>query len=169
MKKILGLFIGLVLVLTFAVSVHAAGGFDQYGYNNSARIFNGSLSGWCNKLYNNTDNCVGSPYETWANDHLTMKWNAAWDACNKAGNLGSIACTGAWIDNEWNGMVPNGSGEVWHYKIVWNDICYHNAPILSDGGVCLWGPYEQLMSQGMDSGVHYWENKAIPNGYGVMP
>src|SRR5512146_2480425 len=95
-------------------SLAAAGAFDQYGYNDKARIFNGPADGVDRKL----DGAVwGDP--TYAKDHLTMKWNAAWDACNAAGNDSASACAGAWLDNEWNGAAPGGSSEVWHYKIVW--------------------------------------------------
>ncbi|HEY5489598.1 MAG TPA: hypothetical protein VIK25_00280, partial [Gemmatimonadaceae bacterium] len=83
-------------------------GFDEFGYNRCARIFVGKADGVDNVL----DGKVwGDP--TYANDHLTMKWNAAWDACNAVGvadPLRKAACTGAWTNNEWNGKVPGGSG-----------------------------------------------------------
>lgn len=172
MKKILGLFVGLILVLTLAVSVHAAGGFDEFGYNNTARIFNGPLSGWCNKLYSNTNGCVGSPYETWANDHLAMKWNAEWDRGNAEGWTGSNGYN-AWIDNEWNGMVPGGSGETWHYKIAWDKGCASVAhepstEAIKGGAYCLWGPFALLQSQGSGADrVHVWEVLLKPAGYGA--
>ncbi len=169
MKKILGLFIGVTLALALAVSVHAAGGFDQYGYNYTARIFNGPLSGWCNKYYGNTDNCVGTLYEPWANDHLTMKWNAAWDACNAVGGLDASVCTGAWTDNEWNGMMPGGSGETWHYKMVWVGDCVTDSTLVPEGGYCIWNQYAVILSHGTAEGEHLWDALAKPAGYGTYP
>src|SRR5450759_2185260 len=85
-------------------------GFDVNGYNYCARIFNGTYSSWC--VAGGQDaNCVPAPY---TNDNVVMKWNAAWDACNVS--VSPDACAGAWTDNEVNGKIPGGSGEVWHYK-----------------------------------------------------
>ena len=136
-------------------------GFNEFGYNYCARIFNGPADGVDKVL----DGMVwGDP--TYANDHLIMKWNAAWDACNAAPTTEN--CTGAWTDNEWNGKVPNGSGQNWHYKIVWSAICAA-AGTLTDGGYCVWGSYEVLMDQGSDPNAgpgHLWFAHAKPNGYG---
>ena len=105
-------------------------GFNEFGYNYCARIFNGPADG-VDKV--NDGMVWGDP--TYANDHLSMKWNAAWDACNAAGT--PDACAGAWTDNEWNGKVPNGSGQNWHYKIVWSAICAAGGTP-TDGGYCVW-------------------------------
>nr|MBI5455627.1 hypothetical protein [Candidatus Levybacteria bacterium] len=161
MKKILGLFIGVILVLTLAVSVHAAGGFDQYGYNDQARVFVGPADGVDKVL----DGKIWGGYETYANDHLVMRWNAAWDACNA--NPTPENCQGAWTDNEWNGMVPNGSGETWHYKIVWIGSCGADYTPMSNGGYCIWGQYEMILSQGTAGGEHFWDVLAKPAGYGA--
>ena len=121
-------------------------GFNEFGYNYCARIFNGTGSSW--------SLAQGLPYDYLginSPDKLVMKWNAAWDACN---NLGTPeACAGAWTDNEWNGKIAGGSGQVWHYKIQWSAVCAASTdpstdPI--DGGYCVWGSYEVLMDQGID-------------------
>ena len=146
----------------------AAGlGFDQYGYNDRARIFNGLADGVDGTL----DGKVwGSA--AYAKDRLVMKWNAAWDACNAAGNNDASACAGAWTDNEWNGAGAGGSGEVWHYKIIWVGADGSASPYWKRGGYLVWGNYEVLMDQGVtlpadgSSAVHYWFAKATPNGYG---
>ena len=73
----------------------AAGGFNQYGYNYSARIFSGPADGVDKVL----DGKVwGDP--TYANDHLVMKWNSAWDTCNANGYNDPTFCAGAWDTNE---------------------------------------------------------------------
>lgn len=138
------------------------GGFNQFGYNYTARIFNGPADGVDKSL----DGTVwGDP--TYANDHLVMKWNAAWDACNVEQTPAS--CTGAWTDNEWNGKVSGGSGQIWHYKIKWVGPCGADYTVLPDGGYCIWGQYEVVMDQGQDPNVgpgHLWFAHARPNGYG---
>lgn len=144
------------------------GGFDQYGYNNSARIFNGTGSSWCQgKLHLDKTTCDNLMAQ-YANDQLIMKWNAAWDACNVAGQT-NAACSGATLTNEWNGMVPGGSGTTDHLKIVWysQNGCGADYSLLADGGYCIWGDYEVIMDQGMFNGVHTVWGFASPNGFGA--
>ncbi|KKS95114.1 MAG: hypothetical protein UV71_C0012G0035 [Microgenomates group bacterium GW2011_GWC1_43_13] len=115
MKKIFAILVVLILVIVPATTAFAGGnGFDQYGYNDNGNIFNGPASGWC-LAGGQAANCMG----VYSNDNLIMKWNEAWDACNDAGNNDPAVCAGAWTSNEWNGAFPGGSGEVWHYKIIW--------------------------------------------------
>lgn len=137
-------------------------GFDTFGYNDCARIFNGTGSSW--------SLAAGLPADylgVYAPDKLVMKWNAAWDACNADGTPEN--CAGAWTDNEWNGKIAGGSGEVWHYKIKWVSPCGADYTPLPDGGYCIWGSYEVLMDQGQDPNIgpgHLWFAHAKPNGYG---
>ena len=160
MKKIFALIVSLIAL---SVSVFAAGGFDQYGYNRGARIFNGPASGWCLQR-GAPAGCLG----IYSNDRLVMKWNAEWDR----GNAENWANTpyAAWEDNEWNGMCNGCSGAVWHYKIKWIGSCGADLTILPDGGYCIWGQFEVLMDQGVDPNLepgHFWIAKALPNGYGT--
>lgn len=143
-------------------------GFDQYGYNRCARNFVGVFGGWCADYGVGWD-CMGAawsqPYAPLANDHLVMKWNAAWDACD-----GSTAkCAGAWTDNELNGMGPDGSKWTEHAKIVWiGGNCGADLTPLADGGYCIWGQYEAVMDQGMSpDGTRYVLAHVTPGGYGV--
>jgi hypothetical protein len=163
MKKLI--FVGVLvagLVLVAGVAL-AAGGFDQFGYNNKARIFNGPADGVDRVL----DNAVwGDP--TYANDYLVMKWNAEWDRGNLEGWTDPNGYK-AWTDNEWNGNVKGGSGAVWHYKIKWIGICGADYTPLLDGGYCIWGQFEVLMDQGKDPNIgpgHIWFAHANPTGYG---
>ncbi len=136
-------------------------GFDQYGYNDTARIFNGLASGWC-LAKGQPEDCLG-PY---SNDRLVMKWNAEWDRGN-AENWADGPYS-AWLTNEWNGKVPGGSGYTEHVKIVWVGACV-DGTTLSDGGVCIWGQFETIMDQGVDpTAGHTWYTKAVPNGFGVV-
>lgn len=138
------------------------GGFDQYGYNNNANIFNGTGSSWCSGKGLNA-NCMG----IYSPDKLVMKWNSEWNRGN-AENWSKPPYK-AWIDNEWNGK-NGGSGAVWHYKIVWNGPCGSDYTPLPNGGYCIWGQFETIMDQGVDPNLgpaHMWFSKATPAGYGA--
>lgn len=133
-------------------------GFDEFGYNYQARIFVGPADGVDRVL----DGKVwGDP--TYANDHLVMKWSKAWD---NARFHGGVWTCDAWEDNEWNGMVPGGSGETWHYKIVWVGSELENSPCWREGGYPIWGAFEVIFSHGTVANEHFWDAHAIPAGYG---
>jgi hypothetical protein len=173
MKKIIS---GIVSIAT-AVSVFASAGvalaagghgFDQYGYNRSARVFVGTGSSWCQGKLGWSKATCDAYMGIYANDQLVMKWNAAWNACNAAGNDDESACAGASLDNEWNGMVPGGSGETEHFKAIWVGSAGEDSSYWRDGGYLIWNNYEALMDQGMADGSHWWAAHATPNGYGPM-
>jgi hypothetical protein len=150
----------LVLLLIPTTMAMAGSGFDQYGYNDTARIFVGAADG----VDRNLDGTVwGDP--TYGNDLLNMKWNAEWDRGNAEG--WSNPPYRAHIDNKWNGMVPGGSGETWLYKIVWVGPCGPDGTPLPDGGYCIWGQFEVVFSHGTYANQHFWDAHAIPAGYGV--
>ena len=145
-------------------SVAAAGGaFDQYGYNDTARIFNGTGASWC-EAGGQPANCMGD----YSADKLVMKWTADWDRGNDEG-WSNPPYEDAWLDNEWNGK-KGGSGSVWHYKIIWVGVDLEASPYWAEGGYPVWGQFEVIMDQGMDPSIgpgHMWFAKAIPNGYGA--
>ncbi len=145
-----------------AGTAFAAGGFDQYGYNNTARIFNGTGSSWC-LAGGQAANCMG----LYGNDKLIMKWNAQWDACNANGYDNPTYCLGAWVDNEWNGNVSGGSGVTEHYKIIWVGSAGESSQYWVSGGYLVWNNYEVIMDQGTDSTGHFWYALGTPNGYGA--
>ena len=142
-----------------------AHGFDDVGYNRTARIFNGIAWDWCMDKVGDTAWCEDylgpSKY-----DKLVMKWNAEWDRGNTEGWANPPY--DAWENNQWNGKVPGGSGDVWHYKIVWVGPCTDGAD-LPNGGYCIWGQFEVIMDQGTTGGVHEWFAHGIPTGYGFYP
>jgi hypothetical protein len=150
-----------VTLLASVGTVMAKSGFDEFGYNYQARIFVGKADGVDRALDGKVN---GDP--TYANDWLVMKWSKAWD---DARFHGAPWTPDAWLDNEWNGAVPGGSGEVWHYKIKWVGTCEDYTPF-PDGGYCIWGQFEVLMDQGIDPNIgpgHSWFAHAIPTGYGA--
>lgn len=170
-NKLLVGVIGLIVIVAGVVALNkygfndnlaAAGGFDQYGYNRTARIFNGTGESWAL--------AKGLPADymgIYAKDKLVMKWNAEWDRGN-AENWTKPPYS-AWEDNEWNGKgVKGGSGAVWHYKIKWSQVCADSGTP-TDGGYCIWGQFETVMDQGVDPSMgpgHLWFAKAKPSGYG---
>lgn len=163
MKKVL-IAAALVALLAVPAVAMAGGGFDQFGYNRTARIFNGTGASWCLGKGLAAD-CVGD----YGNDKLVMKWNAEWDRGN-AENW-SNGPYNAWENNEWNGAFRGGSGAVWHYKIVWVGECVDGSPF-DNGGYCIWGQFEVLMDQGVDPSLgpgHLWFAHAKPTGYGTFP
>jgi len=157
-----GVVVGLLIAVGIKGSVlgkKTDTGFDEFGYNYSARIFNGKADGVDREL----DNAVwGDP--TYANDHLVMKWSKGWD---EARFHGAAWGPDAWEDNEWNGKVPDGSGEVWHYKISWVGDGGESSPYWREGGHAIWGQFEVLLSQGTVDNGHFWDAHSNPSGYGM--
>ena len=139
-----------------------SGGFDQYGYNRQARIFNGAADG----IDRNLDGKIwGST--AYASDHLVMKWNSEWDRGNREG--WSKPPYDAWLNNEWSGASSGGSGSVWHYKYKWVGPCGAAYTPLPSGGYCLWGQFEVLQDHGIDPSFdsgHMWFARSVPGGYG---
>ena len=147
---------GIVSMLLLGATAVSAAGFDQYGYNETARIFNGLADGIDRNLdgtyFGNT---------TYANDKIVMKWNGEWDRGNDEG--WSNPPYAAWIDNEWNGK-KGGSGSVWHYKIPWVGSCgAESAPLpmaFSSGPMgnrsCAtpwpWNPSSSILTVGREPG-----------------
>jgi hypothetical protein len=159
-KLIPGLIISLIVLLFTTPLYGSPGGFDEFGYNYKARIFNGTADG----VDRNLDGTVHGD-STYANDQLAMKWNAEWDRGNDENWLHPPY--NAWTSNEWNGMVPGGSGEVWHYKIVWVGSCGADGTELENGGYCIWKQFAVILSQGTYQGEHIWDTLASPAGYGA--
>ena len=97
-----------VLVVGYAIPAAAGGGgFDEYGYNDTARIFNGTGSSWC-LAGGQSSSCMG----IYSPDQLVMKWTAEWDRGNADNWTDPNGYRGAWTDNEWNSQCAGCSGEV---------------------------------------------------------
>lgn len=154
--------IGMPLVMSALVVLISgsamAAGFDEFGYNYTARIFVGAADGSDRTI----DGAVwGDP--TYANDHLVMKWSKAWD---DARFNGAPWTPDAWVDNEWNGMRPDGSKVSEHVKIVWVGPELEQSAYGREGGYPIWGEFEVLFDRVMDPTGHFWYAHAIPAGYG---
>lgn len=146
---------------TVVGTLSKGGGFDGFGYNYTARVFVGAADGVDRAL----DGAVwGDP--TYANDHLVMKWSKGWDNARFHGEPWG---PDAWLNNEWNGKVPGGSGEIWHYKIVWVGPELEDSPYWREGGYdALWGEFEVIFSHGTIANEHFWDAHARPSGYGLF-
>ncbi len=170
-RKLISLLLVLVLVLSFslatAMPVSAAKpddkGFDEFGFNYQARIFVGTGESWAMGKLGLTHEQAEAYMGVYAHDRLVMKWSKGWDDARfHGGTYGSDA----WETNEWNGMVPGGSGEVWHYKIIWVGTELEDSDYWREGGYAVWGQFEIIMSQGVVGGEHIWETLASPCGFG---
>lgn len=153
------LIVSVLLVGTVIAGKPSDVGFDEFGFNYKARIFVGPADGVDRNL---DGNVWGDP--TYANDLLVMRWSKGWD---DARFHGGDWTTDAWENNEWNGMVPGGSGEVWHHKIKWIGDCGADLDPTPSGGYCIWGQFDAIMDQGAHDGEHFWYTHGIPTGYGA--
>jgi hypothetical protein len=145
----------------------ATKGFDEFGYNDRARIFNGTALTWCMAKPGATESQCLVDMGAWANDKLIMKWNAEWDRGNAEDWLNPPY--NAWLSNHWNGKIEDGSGEVWHYKFVWVGDCVADPGLVPDGGYCIWGQFATLSDHGTGADGHVWLAHANPTGYGTYP
>lgn len=133
------------------------GGFDEFGYNYNARIFNGIADG----ADRNWDGAYNH-YVEYGNDKLNMKWSEAWDLGNEEGWTGEYPT--AWTTNHWNGKVKNGSGETWFYKFIWVGPQLQNSKYWREGGYPIWGQFEVIFSHGTFANEHFWDAHAAPGG-----
>lgn len=115
-------------------------GYDQFGYNYQAHMFNGT--------YDSSDRNIDGTYwgqtGDFVDDKLVMKWSDSWlanvdcDGDGKLdrglvdGNVGGISL--GWLTNHVKGDYTDANGDVQHYtdfvKIVW-----------TGPGSPLWGEY----------------------------
>lgn len=156
---------GTLMFGAIATSAFAAGGFDANGYNNTARLFNGTLLQWCTAKSILPADCPAYGFGS-NSDRIVMKWNAEWDRGN-AENWTNPPYS-AWTDNEWNGNVKGGSGFVWHYKIVWVGDYIANPSLLTGTAYGIWGQFAVIMDQGLDPTLgHTSYALGSPAGYGA--
>jgi hypothetical protein len=138
-------------------------GFDQWGYNYQAHMFNGK---YCD-AYRNASWC--QPY---VDDDLMMKWNDAWlsnSDCNgdllldRHYGFTSYIGSGAWLTNHQKGVYADGNGkrQRWEYfvKIVAAPADATNVNgtwIAADGteiGPVIWGEFAVIQELYNDTGT----------------
>lgn len=154
----------IFVTLCFTAPIFGApGGFDEFGYNYKARIFNGTGESW-SLAKGLPDDYLG----IYSKDKLIMKWNAEWDRGNDEN--WKEPPYDAWENNEWNGNVKGGSGAVWHYKIVWVGDYTADPSLIPEGAYGIWGQFATTMDHGKDPSYgpgHLWFAHAMPTGYGA--
>ena len=109
-------------------------GFDEWGYNYQARLFNGD---YCD-AYRYADWC-----QQWKDVDLSMKWNDAWLSnkdCDNDGLLdrhngySSYIGSGAWLTNHQDGTCGDEDGETCHWN-YYTKIVAAPADATESGGV----------------------------------
>jgi hypothetical protein len=142
-------------------------GYDEFGYNYQARMFNGR--------YCDYDRVIGGAY---CDVNLIMKWNDAWlsnrscdgnNLLDRHYDLPSYIGSGAWLTNHQSGEYEdNGETCYWNYfvKIVAKpDDAYDCA---NDNGEEIWGSFCKIQTVSNDpcAGEHGVDLKAIRPGLG---
>lgn len=139
-------------------------GFDEFGYNYQAHLFNGTYDGVDRKL----DGKYWGQTGDFVDDRLQMKWSDDWlsnQDCTGDGLLDRDGDTGVskgWTTNHVEGDYIDGDGNVQHYtyfvKIVW----------VGPGG-SLWGQYEIVQEVYNDpaAGYHGLQFKKAAPGLGL--
>ncbi|MFA5776456.1 MAG: hypothetical protein WC988_02790 [Patescibacteria group bacterium] len=134
-------------------------GYDKWGYNYQAHMFNGYA-----------DNYSRPTVPVTSGDKLNMKWSNAWLAdvdCNGDGKLdrglvdGVVSGTSmGWLTNQYNGSYIDGDGNTQKYtdfyKIVW----------VGPGGD-LWGQYHVIQEVYNDTGSGNYRFKDGAPGFGL--
>jgi hypothetical protein len=92
-----------------------------------------------------------------------MKWSKAWD---DARFNGAPWTPDAWVDNEFNGQRPDGSGYSEHAKIIWVGPELQDSQYWREGGDPVWGEFEIIFDQYHTPTGHEWWSHAVPAGYG---
>ena len=143
-------------------------GFDKYGYNYQAHIFNG--------LYEN----FSRPAEpvTESNVTLQMKWSDTWLSnkdCNTDGKLdrglggsGPSGTSQGWLTNHEQGSYEGTDGQIHHYsyfvKIVY-------MPTGCEAANQIWGSYciiEEISNDPAGGMYGKYRNRVVHPGLGVM-
>ena len=141
-------------------------GYDQWGYNYQARLFNGM---YCD-AYRDAAWC--QPY---TDVKLSMKWNAGWldnKDCDGDGLLdrhpgfASYIGSGAWLTNHQSGEYPGDDGKVCSWVYFTKIVAAPADAVLSGGiwytfdgdeiGPVIWGQFAtvQVVENDTCAGVH---------------
>lgn len=183
MKKILFTLVVVALVLVLAPNTTAAKsdkcttiqsgeltasdgsqitvGFDEWGYNYQARLFNGL---YCD-AYRDAAWC--QPYK---DDNLSMKWNDAWlsnQDCDDDGLLDrhygypSYIGSGAWLTNHMSGVYEGDEGQTCNWTYFVKIVAAPADATLADGvwhaadgteiGPVIWGEFAVIQEVSNDA------------------
>jgi hypothetical protein len=135
-------------------------GYDQWGYNYQAMMFNGYF-----------DNYSRPPVPTTSGDTLIMKWNDGWlsnQDCDFDGKLDrhfgypTYRGSGAWLTNHQSGSYED-NGKVYHWTYFVKIVAAPLDAVLSGGawhsadgveiGPAIWGDFAVIQELYNDSGT----------------
>ena len=140
-------------------------GYDQFGYNYQAYMFNGR--------YCDSDRVIGGDY---CDVNLIMKWNDAWLSnmdCDGDGKLdryyGNVSYigSGAWLTNHQSGTNEDGTKWTYFVKIVAKpDANFDCADV---GGIEIWGSFCEIQTVSNDPAYdeHGVQLLGEPAGFGA--
>ncbi len=155
---------------------HISVGYDEFGYNYQAHMFNGR--------YCDYDRVIDGDY---CDVNLIMKWSDTWLAntdCNNdskldrgyscdSENASSSACEGAWLTNHQSGTNPDGTKWTYFVKIVYPsggvvDVNPVDGIDDNTGGLIIWGSYVRIQQISNDPSVPEHGNvfSVTPAGFG---
>ncbi len=153
-------------------------GYDVYGYNYQAMVFNGFY-----------DNFLRPATPVTSGDSLIMKWNDAWLSnkdCDGDGKLDrhygypGYKGSGAWLTNHMSGSYEGDDGKTYHWTYFCKIVAVPADAILKDGtwytsgeveiGPAIWGDFAIVQEVYNDEGAGehgvYYKSPASP-GWGV--
>jgi len=168
MKKLFAIGLAICMMLLTTNLVMAKGGFDDWGYNYQANIFNG--------FYGNYNR--PTPPVTEDDVWLQMKWNDAWLNEDKVRHEGfeTYIDSGAWLTNHMWGEYEDGTEWDYFVKIIAvrsTDYLFGGDWYSADGtliGYSIWGQFAVIQEVSNDpvlgdDGLIY--STPSPTGFGV--
>jgi len=138
-------------------------GFDDWGYNYQARIFNGT---YCD-AYRDAAWC-----QEWKDDELEMKWNDAWlsntdcdgdNLLDRHNGFASYIGSGAWLTNHQKGVYIDARGKKQRWSYFVKIVAAPSDATLSGGvwysadgteiGPAIWGEFATVQEVYNDTGT----------------
>ena len=145
-------------------------GYDQFGYNYQARLFNGT--------YDSSDRVLDGKYQgvaaDYADDSLIMKWSEDWlsnQDCNDDGKLdrGDSGTSMGWLTNHIEGDYLDALGDSHHYTYEVKIVFDNGAACAAAQSTCEWGLYNiiQEVYNDPDGGYHGVDRSSLANPAGL--
>jgi len=115
MKTRLCLMATIAVMAATLIPVHA--GFNEWGYNYTARLFNGWLGQWQEYAWHRRSG-IPEHWTGWTDDaYLVMKWSKDWIPQ-------ADEPVGAWCTNHWtwySNDYEEGTWYGWNSRVTWTD------------------------------------------------
>ena len=145
-------------------------GYDQFGYNYQARLFNGT--------YDSSDRVLDGKYwgadADYADDSLIMKWSEDWlsnQDCDNDGKLdrGDSGTSMGWTTNHVEGDYIGVDGDSHHYTYQVKIVFDNGAACAAAQSTCVWGLYNIIeeVYNDPDGGYHGVDRSRLGNPAGL--